>query len=216
MLNSILCLLPEIAAPQACGHCDGRNFKVDEDGDLLCVFCSRRLPPSAPRPDSPTSELTLFNSARYSRVNYAGHRVGWSDVAIYVVLERPASDRAQPRYATRCPRCSHDIRFSMIPGNTLRGKKLWAVRCNLMHTVQILPDRQDTPMAWRFTHDDKDQGAANHSDRQTEIGEEKCCSQCKDFWPNTPEFFYHQKKAKGALMAMCKACYIQRRWPEKG
>lgn len=48
---------------------------------------------------------------------------------------------------------------------------------------------------------------------QTEIGEEKLCSQCKEYWPKTPEYFYHQNKAKGILMPMCKACYLDRRYP---
>lgn len=48
---------------------------------------------------------------------------------------------------------------------------------------------------------------------RTEIGEERLCSQCQEYWPNTSEYFYHQNKAKGILMAACKACYIERRYP---
>lgn len=47
--------------------------------------------------------------------------------------------------------------------------------------------------------------------RETELGLEKRCSVCGDYWPADTEFFY----AKGAgLMSCCKACYVARRWPD--
>lgn len=40
--------------------------------------------------------------------------------------------------------------------------------------------------------------------RQTELGLEKRCSACGDYWPADPEFFYPKG---GRLASQCKACF---------
>ena len=49
---------------------------------------------------------------------------------------------------------------------------------------------------------------------ETELGKEKQCSKCGDFWPLDPEFFYPKQTAKRkdgtrglSFDAVCKACY---------
>ncbi|KUJ73909.1 hypothetical protein AVO42_00365 [Thiomicrospira sp. XS5] len=49
--------------------------------------------------------------------------------------------------------------------------------------------------------------------QMTNLGLEKQCSHCKEFWPADSEFFYPQK-GKG-LHCYCKACYRYKRYLEK-
>ena len=40
---------------------------------------------------------------------------------------------------------------------------------------------------------------------------EQQCSRCQEWWPADLEFFY--SAGHGKLMAMCKACYLENRYP---
>ncbi len=40
----------------------------------------------------------------------------------------------------------------------------------------------------------------------TEIGPERCCNKCGDWWPDDAEFFFMDK---GKTRQPCKACYYQ-------
>lgn len=40
----------------------------------------------------------------------------------------------------------------------------------------------------------------------TEIGPQKLCTKCDEWWPNDAEFFY---LSKGRTIQPCKACYEQ-------
>jgi RNase P subunit RPR2 len=40
---------------------------------------------------------------------------------------------------------------------------------------------------------------------------ERECSRCREWWPADKEFFF--SGGHGALMTICKACYLQRRYP---
>ncbi|SES15230.1 hypothetical protein SAMN04487958_10814 [Vreelandella subterranea] len=40
----------------------------------------------------------------------------------------------------------------------------------------------------------------------TELGQERLCSKCNDWWPDDPEFFY---QSNGKSRQPCKACYEQ-------
>jgi hypothetical protein len=54
--------------------------------------------------------------------------------------------------------------------------------------------------------------------RNTELGPEKLCSKCNEYWPADKEFFYTNKKAKDGLYHWCKACYAEwwhNRYPTK-
>lgn len=42
---------------------------------------------------------------------------------------------------------------------------------------------------------------------------EKYCPDCSDFFPATTEFFYATKNSPDGLFSNCKACYIEKRWP---
>ena len=48
--------------------------------------------------------------------------------------------------------------------------------------------------------------------RTTEFGEEKYCHKCKDWFPNTDEFFFVQR---GKLRSPCKACIQEKRFTLK-
>lgn len=42
--------------------------------------------------------------------------------------------------------------------------------------------------------------------RETELGRERLCNKCRDYWPDDSEFFY---LSKGEPAQPCKACYHQ-------
>ena len=42
------------------------------------------------------------------------------------------------------------------------------------------------------------------TDKETELGIEKQCSKCKEYWPKDEEFFYRKN---GYVVSPCKACY---------
>lgn len=42
--------------------------------------------------------------------------------------------------------------------------------------------------------------------RATELGRERQCTKCGDYWPDDAEFFY---LSKGKTQQPCKACYAQ-------
>lgn len=41
----------------------------------------------------------------------------------------------------------------------------------------------------------------------TELGTEKRCPRCNEYWPADTDFFYSQKGKKDGLHDWCKACY---------
>lgn len=43
-----------------------------------------------------------------------------------------------------------------------------------------------------------------------ELGPEKFCTRCREWWPADPEFFYPAKAGAAGLFYCCKACY--REW----
>ena len=45
--------------------------------------------------------------------------------------------------------------------------------------------------------------------RETEYGTEKQCGKCKEWWPDTNEFF--PRSANGILRSPCKACIDEKR-----
>ncbi|MGQ7300607.1 hypothetical protein [Marinobacter nauticus] len=40
----------------------------------------------------------------------------------------------------------------------------------------------------------------------TELGKERCCTKCGDYWPEDSEFFY---SSRGVIQQPCKACYAE-------
>ncbi|PHS48669.1 MAG: hypothetical protein COB05_05365 [Marinobacter sp.] len=42
--------------------------------------------------------------------------------------------------------------------------------------------------------------------KTTEIGDERLCNTCGEYWPDDSEFFYMKK---GKCQQPCKACYAQ-------
>jgi hypothetical protein len=56
---------------------------------------------------------------------------------------------------------------------------------------------------------------ANGRYRWNEDGElEKRCAQCHEYWPADGEFFFTGRHYPDGLHCYCKACYIERRWPD--
>lgn len=52
--------------------------------------------------------------------------------------------------------------------------------------------------------------------RHDEHGDlEKRCSHCREYWPADSEFFYAGVAYDDGLHCQCKACYIERRRPER-
>ena len=43
--------------------------------------------------------------------------------------------------------------------------------------------------------------------RQTELGVEKLCSCCNEWWPADGEFFYQNQARSDGLTGLCKACF---------
>lgn len=50
---------------------------------------------------------------------------------------------------------------------------------------------------------------------RTEVGLEKHCPKCDDYWPMDTEFWFASKTEDG-LFAWCRSCYTKHRWPERG
>ncbi|PHS48778.1 MAG: hypothetical protein COB05_04515 [Marinobacter sp.] len=42
--------------------------------------------------------------------------------------------------------------------------------------------------------------------KTTELGTERLCTRCSEYWPDDAEFFYTKK---GKTQQPCKACYVQ-------
>lgn len=42
--------------------------------------------------------------------------------------------------------------------------------------------------------------------RITELGQERCCSKCGEWWPDDTEFFF---RTRGRTCSPCKACYYE-------
>lgn len=52
---------------------------------------------------------------------------------------------------------------------------------------------------------------------RTELGKEKHCPKCDEYYPATKEFFYGVSKAHPLrLESCCKACYMERKRSYKG
>ena len=49
-----------------------------------------------------------------------------------------------------------------------------------------------------------------------ELGKEKHCSKCDDYFPATKEFFFGKNKNGVGLESCCKACYMERKRGYKG
>lgn len=47
---------------------------------------------------------------------------------------------------------------------------------------------------------------------RTELGEEKRCLACCEFWPADEEFFAGQRTAKDGLSSRCLACIREKMW----
>ena len=45
-----------------------------------------------------------------------------------------------------------------------------------------------------------------HKKKTTELGTERLCTKCDEYWPDDAEFFY---LSKGKTQQPCKACYAQ-------
>ena len=45
----------------------------------------------------------------------------------------------------------------------------------------------------------------------TELGTERRCNACGEWWPLDGEFFYRHPRGHGGFMGMCKACRAERR-----
>jgi hypothetical protein len=43
---------------------------------------------------------------------------------------------------------------------------------------------------------------------------EKRCARCMDYWPADEEFFYTGRAYPDGLHCFCKACYVEKRFPE--
>lgn len=58
-------------------------------------------------------------------------------------------------------------------------------------------------------------GLAKGKYRLDECGQlEKRCAQCLEYWPADGEFFYSDSGKGDGLNRVCKACYVENRYPE--
>ncbi|WP_157200829.1 hypothetical protein [Massilia sp. Root351] len=48
--------------------------------------------------------------------------------------------------------------------------------------------------------------------RWTEIGQEKRCITCGEYWPADAEFFEAAKKTRDRLSPRCIACIVEKTW----
>lgn len=51
--------------------------------------------------------------------------------------------------------------------------------------------------------------------RLTELGFEKCCSRCHEWYPQDTEFFLTCNSTGDGLYGFCRCCYMEARYPEK-
>lgn len=49
---------------------------------------------------------------------------------------------------------------------------------------------------------------------RSELGLEKRCTRCGEFWPFDTEFWFANTGKPDGAMDWCRACYTQWRWPE--
>lgn len=49
----------------------------------------------------------------------------------------------------------------------------------------------------------------------TELGKEKYCLKCEEYFPATKEFFFGVRKDSVQLESCCKACYMERKMTYK-
>lgn len=47
-----------------------------------------------------------------------------------------------------------------------------------------------------------------------ENGLEKKCRTCLEYWPADSEFFYSNRNTADGITAICKACYVETRYPK--
>lgn len=52
--------------------------------------------------------------------------------------------------------------------------------------------------------------------RVGELGAERCCSRCREWWPADGEFFYTSSGTRDGLHDWCKACYREWRATTEG
>lgn len=52
--------------------------------------------------------------------------------------------------------------------------------------------------------------------KYTELGKEKYCPKCDEYFPATKEFFFGKNKNGAGLESCCKACYMERKRSYKG
>ena len=45
------------------------------------------------------------------------------------------------------------------------------------------------------------------------LGNVKQCPICKEWWPADTEFFYKASDRKDGLHSYCRACFLEKRWP---
>jgi hypothetical protein len=45
----------------------------------------------------------------------------------------------------------------------------------------------------------------------TELGTERRCNACSDWWPLDGEFFHRNPKGVGGFLGTCRACFSERR-----
>lgn len=50
--------------------------------------------------------------------------------------------------------------------------------------------------------------------RLSQWGLEKQCCRCSEWWPADTEFYFATEQ-RGATHCHCRACYAERRWPER-
>ncbi len=51
--------------------------------------------------------------------------------------------------------------------------------------------------------------------RVTDLGTEKLCTSCNEWWPADTDFFHAQPSGVGGLFYCCKACYFERFRPRR-
>lgn len=44
---------------------------------------------------------------------------------------------------------------------------------------------------------------------ETDLGTEKLCTRCDEYWPADEEFFYLANKKRDGLHSWCKSCYLE-------
>jgi hypothetical protein len=49
--------------------------------------------------------------------------------------------------------------------------------------------------------------------QRTQDGLEKFCNGCQEYWPADSEFFYANRNHADGLGNSCKACYLEKRYP---